>query len=95
MTEVSNGDLLGVLLKVENRIGMIDGTLLSVKEQLQNDRLRATAIDIAHTSKQEKIEGRIQKLEQWRWTQTGAAGMIGAALTAIFSNSWRWPFSGQ
>lgn len=79
MTEVSNGDLLGVLLKVENRLGEMNGTMLGVKEQLQSQN-----------SKHETTEKRLQSLEKYRWLQTGAAGAIGALFSAIFGH--RLPF---
>lgn len=38
------------------------------------------------------LGGRVSRLEQWRWTQSGAAAVIGAALASVFS---KWPFSGH
>lgn len=90
MSEVSNGDLLGVLLKVENRLGEMNGTMLGVKEQLQGDRLRTAAIEMAQNSKHETTEKRLQSLEKYRWLQTGAAGALGALISALFGH--RLPF---
>lgn len=90
MSEVSNGDLLGVLLKVENRLGEMNGTMLGVKEQLQSDRLRTAAIEMAQNSKHETTEKRLQSLEKYRWLQTGAAGALGALVSALFGH--RLPF---
>lgn len=90
MTEVSNGDLLGVLLTVEHRLGEMNGTMLGVKEQLQSDRLRTAAIEVAQNSKHDTTEKRLQSLEKYRWLQTGAAGAIGALVSALFGH--RLPF---
>lgn len=93
MSEVSNGDLLGVLLKVENRLGEMNGTLLSVKEQIQAERLHTASIELAQNKKHETTDDRLQQLERYRWTQTGFAGALGALFYAIFGHQLRWPFS--
>ena len=92
MSEVSNGDLLGVLLKVENRLGEMNGTMLGVKEQLQADRLRTAAIELSQNNKHQILSERLEKLERFRWMQTGAAGAVGALLSALFGHQVRWPF---
>jgi len=65
-------------------LGRIDGNVARILARQEEE-----------VAERQKLALRVTRLEQWRWTQTGAAGMIGAALTALFSTSWRWPFSGQ
>lgn len=38
------------------------------------------------------ISDRVSSLEKQRYTQAGAAGVIGALLTAIFGHTFKWPF---
>lgn len=44
------------------------------------------------STRHEALEGRLRTVEQKQYVYAGAAGAVGAVLTAIFGHTFKWPF---